>query len=124
MSQFLTTLVTRYETPEESNTDRGLWYLEKELKYRSTLLGRVITVPVGFVTDFASVPRQLPFAYALYGSTANASAVVHDYLVRRSQVRWKRAAQVFLEAMEAEGVSWWKRIPMYLGVRLAGLWRS
>ena len=121
MSQFLTTLVARHATPQESNTRFGVWYLEKELRYRSDILGRVVVVPVGFVTDFASVPRYLPFAYALFGSTANASAVIHDYLVRRSALSWKEAAEVFLEAMETEGIVWWKRKLMYWGVRLAGL---
>jgi len=94
-----------------------------DLKYYSSLLRRTITVPVGFETDFASIPR-LPFAYALLGSTATASAVIHDYLVGRSEVPWIKAAQVFLEAMEVEGISWWRRRMMYLGLRLADLWRN
>lgn len=121
MAKFLTTLIARHSTPSETGTEYGYWYVEKELRYRSDILGRVVVVPVGFVTDFASVPRFLPLAYALFGSTANASAVIHDYLVRRSTLSWKEAADVFLEAMETEGIVWWKRKLMYWGVRLAGL---
>ncbi len=83
--------------------------------YEGRIVGRV-EVPEGFETDFASVPR-LPLAYLLTGDTAHAAAVVHDYLVDTHP--WRRAAEVFREAMVAEGVPAWRRWFMYWAVRLA-----
>jgi hypothetical protein len=79
---------------------------------------RTITVPAGYVTDFASVPR-LPLAYLLAGNTAHKSAVLHDYLYARGRGR-KFADKVFLGAMEAEGIPGWRRRLMYAAVRLFG----
>ena len=41
------------------------WELVKPLTFKSSRIG-VVTVPAGYVTDFASVPR-LPVAYLLTG---------------------------------------------------------
>jgi len=77
-----------------------------------------LTVPAGYVTDFASVPR-LPLAYLLAGNTAQASAVVHDFLYEMKAPRaW--ADDVFAAAMEAEGVAAWRRGLMWSAVRLFG----
>jgi hypothetical protein len=61
----------------------------------------------------------LPIAYALFGGTADASAVIHDSLVENNSVPWRVAADVFLEAMTVEGVPGWRRFPMYWAVRLS-----
>lgn len=78
----------------------------------------VLTVPVDFELDFASVPR-LPLAYLLAGNTAHKSATVHDFLYQTGAGR-KYADEVFLAAMRAEGVAWWRRALMYTAVRLFG----
>ena len=78
----------------------------------------VIEVPKGFQTDFASVPR-IPLAYMLAGGTARRAAVLHDYLYTQQRDReW--ADDVFLAAMEADGVPWWRRKIMYAAVRAFG----
>lgn len=78
----------------------------------------VIEVPEGFRTNFASVPR-LPLAYWLAGGTARIAAVLHDYLYGKQRDReW--ADKVFLAAMEAEGIPWWRRKMMYAAVRTFG----
>lgn len=89
------------------------------LVYSSVLLGRDITVPAGFVTDFASVPR-LPVAYLLAGGEANEAAVVHDYLYHSHDVPRPTADAVFEEAMATTGQPWWRRKLMWAGVRLFG----
>jgi hypothetical protein len=78
-----------------------------------------VTVPAGFETDFASVPR-LPFVYLLTGGTARKAAVVHDFLYHKSGVSRDDADAVFLEAMEVSGVSEWRAKLMYAGVRAFG----
>jgi hypothetical protein len=97
-----------------ANGGTGQWELTAPLVYESDMAGR-IEVPVGFSTDFASVPR-LPLAFMLAGDTAHASAVVHDYLCRvwipRGDITWREAADVFDEAMQSEGVPGWRRMLM------------
>jgi hypothetical protein len=56
---------------------RSLWALERPLTYR-VRPGETITVPAGFVTDLASVPRPLWVLYPPDGPWAQA-AIVHDY---------------------------------------------
>jgi hypothetical protein len=101
---------------KEPKGGRANWKLHHPLIFWSTVLNATVTVPTGFITDFASVPR-LPFTYWLFGDTAHASAVIHDYLLREMKLDWPNAALVFREAMEAEGVPAWRRWAMYTAVR-------
>lgn len=79
---------------------------------------RTYSVPPGFRTDFASVPR-IPFAYWLTGNTAHRSAVLHDYLYSQQYTR-KFSDDAFLAAMKTEGVPSWQRYLMYAALRLFG----
>jgi hypothetical protein len=114
---FLTSLETT-KVREASSHGRAQWKLLTDMGYHSKLQG-LIVVPAGFVTDFASVPR-LPLMYWLFGDTAHASAVVHDYLCRNwvpaGMIEWREAAEVFREAMKHEGVPAWRRWLMYQAV--------
>lgn len=77
-----------------------------------------LTVPMGFYTDLASVPR-LPGAYMLFAGRARRSAILHDYLYEMRYPReWADAA--FRAAMRAEGVGMFARWSMWAGVRLGG----
>jgi hypothetical protein len=116
MSKFLTELETSL-----LDNDRT-WELDAELIYQSDLLSTVITVPNGFQTDFASVPR-VPIAYGLFGGKAHREAVIHDYLYRidsKPVATRKQADDVFYEAMKLRGKSWFVRWCMWSGVRLGG----
>lgn len=95
------------------------WELTSELAFSSAVLNRLIIVPIGFRTDFASVPR-LPLAFLLFGGVADEAAVVHDFLYSTGACSRKLADDVFAEACKASGVSAWRRGPMWLGVRLFG----
>ena len=88
-------------------------------RYQSALIKEVITVPVGFYTDFASVPR-LGIIYALLGDRAHEPAVVHDFLYYMGMTTRKMADDILLEAMGVEGLPWWQRWPIYAGVRVGG----
>jgi len=107
MAKFLNELVAE-------KMHSGNWKLHDTLNYTSDLIGNV-SVPQGFVTDFASVPR-LPVAYVLFDGVADSSAVIHDYLRRENIINRRTADNVFLEAMKAEGVPRWRRYPMYWAV--------
>lgn len=93
--------------------------LTAPLVFYSESLDREITVPAGFETDYASVPR-LPFAYWLAGGTARKAAVVHDWLYRRGGSTRAEADTVFREAMAASGQPWLRRSAMWAAVRLFG----
>lgn len=116
MSKFLTELDARLK----KDNDR-VWLTKEPLIYESDLLGR-IEVPVGFETDFASVPR-VPFIYELFGDKAHREAVIHDYLYRidsAPQATYSQANEVFYEAMQIRGKGWIVRHGMWLGVVLGG----
>lgn len=102
-----------------SDLSEGKWRLKAPLFFQSSTLNQIITVPQGFVTDFASVPR-LPLAFLLAGDTAHRPAVVHDYLYSCSDVERSDADSVFLEAMDSVGVPWWRRRIMWAAVRCFG----
>ena len=111
-AQFRTTLSVR-------RTPRGTWELRTMLVFDSEVLNARITVPRGFESDFASVPR-LPLAYWLFGGVADEAAVIHDFAYSTGMVTRAMADKVFLEALEACGTAAWRRWPMFWGVRLFG----
>jgi hypothetical protein len=84
-----------------------------------TAAGRIIEVPEGFETDFASVPRLFWRIVPPWGRYSPA-AVAHDYLYSTGKVSRKEADGIFLELMERLTVPLWKRYVMYWAVRLFG----
>jgi len=89
------------------------------LHYISLVGGKqYITVPDGFVTDFASIPRIARFLITGHGHDRWA-AVVHDYLY---SVRYDRkmADAIFYEALLISEVNKIKARAMYRAVRTGG----
>lgn len=80
---------------------------------------RDITVPSGFETDFASVPRFF-WRFAPPGGRYAAAAVVHDWLYINKRGTRPDADRVFLEGMKAAGVSWLQRSLIFRAVRVGG----
>jgi hypothetical protein len=91
------------------------------------------TVPVGFVTDFATVPRFLHWLVSPYGAYTRA-AVLHDWLLVELAAFEQRdrtdppppatsrdADGIFRRVMEDLGVPWAKRWLMWTAVRWASL---
>lgn len=89
-------------------------------RYQSDLAKRTFTVPVGFYTDFASVPRFMPIVYACLGNTAHEPAVIHDWLYYSAIVDRPTADSILLEAMKVWGLPAWRYYPIYWGVRTGG----
>lgn len=116
MSGFRTSLILENADGE----DDGKWRVYAPLVYQSDVAGvGTVTVPAGFVTDLASVPR-LPVVYWLTGGTSNEAAVVHDYLYSKGTVSRATADAVLREASKACGVPAWRRWLMWAGVRAFG----
>ena len=118
MSGFLTDLDVE-EVDDTSASGRGTWRVTAPLVYQSDVAGKTITVPVGFLTDFASVPR-LPFIWLVAGDCGHEAAVVHDWLYASHEVDRKMADLVFGEALEVSGQPTWRAMLMWLGVRVGG----
>lgn len=100
---------------------RPAFRLLAPLVFRSSVLERQVTVPEGFVTDLASVPRWV-VAYLIAGGKAVRAAVVHDYLYDTGQVEREQADAVFREAMDIEKdpEESWLRWAMWAAVRAGG----
>jgi hypothetical protein len=118
MSKFLTDLDVALLS-DSANSDRGSWRLLSELVYQSDVAATVFVVPIGFVTDFASVPR-IPGVFDLVGDTAHAAAALHDWLYTTHPVPRDIADAVLQEAAKVSGVSPFKAWLMWAGVRVGG----
>lgn len=119
MSKFLTNLCACNIDADHEN-GRGKWRIVTTLAYQSDLASRVIYVPAGFETDFASVLR-LPVIYLAFGDKAHAAATVHDYLYATAELPRAMADDVFFEAMGAStSLSLATRRAMWAAVRAFG----
>ncbi len=127
MSNFKTPLVV------SPLPDGRRWRLHTKFVY-CRLGGQELTIPAGFVTDFASVPWPLWSFIRPWGKWGKA-AVLHDFMYQTREWRnvgdfgaWGRyvADNIFLEAMKELGVARWRRNLMYWGVRAFGwlAWRK
>lgn len=85
--------------------------LLKPLKYNSALCLLTITVPKGFITNFAS------FILVKFGEK---SSTLHDYLYDGRMFGRAKCDKIFLEALKSEGVSFVRRWACYIGVRVWG----
>lgn len=113
---------------------RSLWGLQRPLAY-TTLAGDTITVPAGFVTDLASIPRLLSGPLPPDGPWTEA-AVIHDalYFSRGGMNLWHgrrivsraqpysraESDDILREAMADIGVGVAQRNIIWAGVRVGG----
>lgn len=83
--------------------------------------GYEITIKDGFVFDGASIPQFMwSFVGSPFTGDYTVAALVHDALYRSNFFSRKNADKIFLALMEQDGVSFYKRRAMYLGVRFGG----
>lgn len=83
-----------------------------------------VTVPTGFVTDGASIPRMFWNILSPFGQYFPA-ALLHDYLYSRGSTMHfecdrEEADFLFLEAMFNLGVPWHTRHTIHTAVRMFG----
>lgn len=120
MSSFTTPLVV---TPMP---DGRRWRLLRSFTYHvgSKYSGDVVTVPVGFVTDFASIPWVIWSWLPSWGKYGKA-AVIHDYIYQTHCRTRDEADRIFYEAMLVSGTKPWKARLMYSAVSITGwlAWR-
>lgn len=79
----------------------------------------LITVPLGFVTDFASVPRGFRWLITGHDETRK-PAVLHDYLYSMAAGNRLDADRSFRLALRDTNTPAWKRELAYRAVRIGG----
>lgn len=101
--------------------DNYRWQLAEPFDYYTDVLPvrTLIRVPVGTITDLATVPRVLWAVFPPHGRYAKA-AIVHDYLYDQALYSKAVADAVFNEAMGVLGVPKWRRWLVYQAVRIFG----
>jgi len=108
--------------------DGETWVIRERFSYHvgAEESKEVINVPIGFQTDFASVPWLLTLIVPRWGKYGKA-AVVHDFVYSQEDSSLpydrRRADRIFLEGMAVLGVARWRRTLMYWAVRAFG-WRA
>ena len=116
MSRFVTTLKTE-------QIDRRTFTLLAHLVLADDD-ERVITVPAGYTTDFASIKvlhnAFLFVLFALVSGYGNYAATVHDWLYEHGAMTRKQADAVLYRALRAEGVARWRAWLFWSGVRIGG----
>jgi len=80
-----------------------------------------IIIPLGFVTDFWSIPQLLWF---FFNPTKFVSYILHDYLYSNPWLLTRKECDIILiEALKIEWMWWFKRMLIYFWVRVWG-WYS
>lgn len=96
------------------------WKLATPLVYKGNT--DTFVVPVGYVTDFATVPRFLHWLVSPYGAYTNA-AILHDWLltdeIPAQRITSRDADGIFRRVMKELGVAGPLRWLMWSAVRLA-----
>ena len=100
--------------------DGRQWVVRQPVAFTLEQTGETLVVPEGFVTDFASTPKEVWMLLPPTGMYA-LPALVHDYLYWTHACTKEQADAVFLMAMNQMGVDPLKQGLMYNAVALAGL---
>jgi hypothetical protein len=106
------------------------WCLTAPLVWTGTR-GDTFSIPDGFRTDFATVPRFLHWLVLPYGAYTRA-AVLHDWLIETrinhpdpaQRVASRDVDGIFRRVMEDLAVPWTTRWAMWSAVRAASLFNS
>jgi hypothetical protein len=93
-----------------------------EFKLQEEVTVRGYTIPAGFRTDFASIPR---FALSLMGSPVRKeyrrASLVHDFLCVTKMATRASADRIFYEILLEDGTKKRQALLMYLAVIVWGV---
>ncbi|MFQ5568273.1 MAG: DUF1353 domain-containing protein [Rhodothermales bacterium] len=101
--------------------DGRTWVIQRDFGYDvgTEGSGETINVPIGFKTDFTSVPRLLWSIIPRWGTYGNA-AVIHDFCYWDQSYSRKRSDEIFREGMQVLEVKRWRVFLIYNAVRYFG----
>lgn len=124
MSAFLTPLSVELLTDEQgfdlkTRNGKQLWrVVDHPFMYQSDVAEKTLTIPVGFVTDFASIPVALS---SVFGDIGQRASLPHDFeYSKKGSLPRDVADAVLKEACLVSGVSSIKANAIYAGVRAFG----
>ena len=103
----------KYTVRVEPTDKTRHWKLVQALKYRAFL------VPIGFVTDGASIPIGLRW-YFPHGGAKFPASVMHDFLYKTAPCTQLQADKVFYNMMIENGVGKFRAKLMFQALRLFG----
>ena len=95
------------------------WIVRERLTYRIGISQDSVTVPVGFVTDLASIPPALQ-SFIQQNGPYLLPAVVHDYLYWKQTCTRDQSDRILLLAMIEHAVPERQRMAIYQAVHWAG----
>lgn len=105
-----------------ASIDPVRWAIQTDLRYEGN--EEVFTVPRGYITDFASVPRFAMWLVPVYGLYTKV-AILHDwfcsYAIVAGLITARDADGIFRRVMREEGVPVLMRWIMWTGVRWGAL---
>ena len=104
------TVVVKF-IPAKHWWERAKWELVEEY----TSGNGEVTVPIGFITDGASIPFIARMWFSPTGRYFGA-AIVHDYILV-TEHDWKKANNQFKQELNALGVSKWRKTLLLAAVR-------
>lgn len=96
----------------------GEWVVLADTTYTS-LSGASFTIPRGFITDLASIPKPAQAVMSIDDET-RMPAALHDWLYCNQQLPRSEADALLLEALERAGSWWLKRRTIWSAVRTGG----
>ena len=130
MSKFTSQLFLRSFSPAEvkaAGSAVQLYEVTQPFSYESDKFGKTITVPAGFKTDFASIPRAAWGFLDPEDPIIAWPSVIHDYLYTckgklpdGTKYNREKADSVLREAMEACGAASLIRQSVYQAVKAFG----
>jgi len=88
-----------------------------EFKLNQDLVCEAITVPKGYQTDLASVPRFLWWYISPHDYGILYASILHDWLYATEIVSRKKADQLFYKVMRHEGYDYIRSLSAYYAVR-------
>lgn len=99
--------------------DRNLWHVTQPLVYSGEVN---ITVPDGFETDLASVPRLGWFLIPHADKHIIEGSIIHDYMYHglSSVTKRSQADRILRSACKEMGAPGWYSWAVWAGVRLFG----
>lgn len=114
---------------QKSDAEGNVYILQNRWGKRIEWNGKTFTIPRGFKSDGASVPRLFwRVVFPPSDPTALRAAFAHDYIYREQPEGWTRAEadKMFFDLMVADGVSRFRAGLAYIAVRLCGgvVWRK
>ena len=109
------------EVHHQSDKNGNVFTLREDIEIQWN--GKTFTIPEGFKSDGASVPRFFWRAVFPPGDNrALRASFAHDYVYRMHPEGWTKAEadRMFYDLLTAGGIPWYRAKAAYLGVKLFG----